>query len=91
WDPIETLEIINPDRNCLTCVGYAPSCGRRCRNPINQANRASAFQLLKDLENIDPSMTNIQPQLCRLAGLTLCLRYHQNQVGAVVDEWMSVL
>jgi len=91
WDPIETLEIINPDRNCLTCVGYAPSCGRRCRNPINQANRASAFQLLKDLENIDPSTTNIQPQLCRLAGLTLCLRYHQNQVGAVVDEWMSVL
>ena len=91
WDPIETLEIINPDRNCLTCVGYAPSCGRRCRNPINQANRASAFQLLKDLENIDPSTTNIQPQLRRLAGLTLCLRYHQNQVGAVVDEWMGVL
>lgn len=91
WDPIETLEIINPDRNCLTCVGYAPSCGRRCRNPINQANRASAFQLLKDLENIDPSTTNIQPQLRRLAGLTLCLRYHQNQVGAVVDDWMSVL
>ena len=91
WDPIETLGIINPDRDCLTCVGYAPSCGRRCRNPINQANRASAFQLLKDLENIDPSTTNIKPQLRRLAGLTLCLRYHQNQVSPVVDEWMSVL
>jgi hypothetical protein len=91
WDPIETLQVINPDRGCLTCVGYAPSCGRRCRNPINQANRASAFQLLKDLENFDPSTTNIKPQLCRLAGLTLCLRYHQNQVSTVVDEWMSIL
>lgn len=91
WDPTKTLEITNPDRNCLTCVGYVPSRGRRCLNPINQANRASAFRLLNNLENIDPSTTNIKPQLCRLAGLTLCLKDHQNQVTAVVDEWMSVL
>ncbi|KAF2107032.1 hypothetical protein BDV96DRAFT_606842 [Lophiotrema nucula] len=87
WDPTTVLDIINPSRGCLTCVGYAPTCGRRCRNPINQSNRTSAFQLLDDLSYIDVSTEDIKPKLNKLAQLTLCLRYHQNQRSDMVEQW----
>ncbi|KAF2476807.1 uncharacterized protein BDR25DRAFT_41267 [Lindgomyces ingoldianus] len=87
WDPSTTLDIINPSKGCLTCVGYAPSCGRRCRNPINQANRASAYRLLEDLSYIDASTTDINAKLHQLAGLTLCLRFHQGQKNDIVKKW----
>ncbi|OCK75815.1 hypothetical protein K432DRAFT_385925 [Lepidopterella palustris CBS 459.81] len=89
WDPIETLKIINPDRNTLTCVGYAPTCGRRCRNFINQANKATAYQILEELEGLDPSEDDVEAKLRELARYTLCLRYHQNQVDGVVRKWMN--
>lgn len=87
WDPVATLDIINPDRGCLTCVGYAPSRGRRCRNPINMGNRSSAFHLLGELSYIDVSTTNIDAKLRQLARLTLCLRYHQDQEHEMVRQW----
>ncbi|KAF2178616.1 hypothetical protein K469DRAFT_477655, partial [Zopfia rhizophila CBS 207.26] len=69
------------------CVGYAPSCRRRCRNPIKQVNRASAFQLLEDLSYIDTSTTDINAKLHELAEFTLCLRYHQSQRNDMVEKW----
>ncbi|KAF2676218.1 hypothetical protein K458DRAFT_437492 [Lentithecium fluviatile CBS 122367] len=87
WDPVTILDIINPSRGCLTCVGYAPSCGRRCRNPINSDNRASAFRLLEDLSYIDTSTTDINAKLHQLARLTLCLRFHQSQKNDMVEKW----
>jgi hypothetical protein len=87
WDPIETLQIINPDKKGLTCVGYAPSCRRRCRNSINAENHADAFVLLKQLSFLDPASSNIRLQLRELAHLTLYLRNHQDQVHAVVNDW----
>ena len=87
WDPVTALDIINPSRGALTCVGYAPSQGRRCRNPINQANRASAFRLLESLSCIDSSTVEIIEKLRELARLTLCLWYHQNQNHNIVQTW----
>ncbi|CAI6303486.1 unnamed protein product [Periconia digitata] len=87
WDPTADLEIINPARGHMTCVGYAPSCRRRCQNPINQANRASAHRLLESLSYIDVSTTDISAQLRQLAGLTLCVRYHQGQNENMVRTW----
>jgi hypothetical protein len=87
WDPITTLDIINPSRGRLTCVGHAVTRGRRCRNPINQANQFSAFQLLQDLSYIDTSTTDINAKLHHLAKLTLCVRYHYNQADDMAKEW----
>jgi hypothetical protein len=87
WDPIATLDIINPNRGCLTCVGYAPSRGRRCYNPINYGNRESAFLLLEALSEIDISKTDVTEKLHQLASLTLCIRYHQGQDYNVVQKW----
>jgi hypothetical protein len=87
WDATATLEIINPTKGCVTCVGFAPSRGRRCWNPINQGNRHSAFQLLEKLSYIDPSTTDINEMLDQLARLTLCLRYHQDQNRNIVQTW----
>ncbi|KAF2651660.1 hypothetical protein K491DRAFT_606444, partial [Lophiostoma macrostomum CBS 122681] len=87
WDPETTLDIINPDRGTLTCVGYAPSCRRRCRNLINQYNRESAHHLLDKLSYINVATTNIDADLYELARLTLCQRYHQDQARSMVRQW----
>jgi len=87
WDPIETLNIINPDRGCLTCVGYAPSCRRRCRNPVNAGNRTSAFAVLDEMAYLEPESDKVYDLLYELAEYTLCLSYHQNQVGSTAKKW----
>jgi hypothetical protein len=91
WDPIKVLEMMNPDRATLTCVGYAPSCKRRCRNPINVNNRAKAYIILDVLSCMNPEVSNIRPLLEKLATATLCLAYHQGQVGGKVDSWMRTI
>ncbi|KAF2494796.1 hypothetical protein BU16DRAFT_48193 [Lophium mytilinum] len=89
WDPEITLNIKNYSYGgSVTCVGYAPSKRRRCQNPINAANRAFANNIIEDLRCLNPHSPSIYPQLCRLAGYTLCLRNHQSQVDEVVEGWM---
>jgi hypothetical protein len=89
WDPCATLEIVNPDRGCLTCVGYAPSQRRRCRNPIAAGNRSCVYKMLEALANTSPDSRSIKSQLEQIAALSLCRRYHQNQIDSVVDQWLS--
>ena len=89
WDAVETLNIINPDRGCLTCVGFAPSQGRRCRNPIAQHNRTFAFKILNKISNEAPDGSALVADLRKIAATSLCLRYHQGQVDSVVAEWQS--
>jgi len=87
WDAVEVLDIINPDRGCLTCVGYAPSCRRRCRNPINAGNRATAFRLLDRIAYSKPQSPDTRKLLHELAKCALCLRNHQDQAHDVVAQW----
>lgn len=87
WDAVEVLDIINPDRGCLTCVGYAPSCRRRCRNPINAGNRATAFRLLDRIAYSKPQSPDTRKLLHELAKCALCVRYHQGQAHDVVAQW----
>jgi hypothetical protein len=91
WDPMKVLEMINPDKAALTCVGYAPSCKRRCRNPINVNNRAKAYAFLDALSYMNPAVNKFGPLLEKLATATLCLAYHQGQVDRKVDSWMRTI
>src|SRR5262249_1982548 len=75
--------------NAFTCVGYAPSKGRRCRNPINQHNRGLAYDLLDRISLLSPTSSQVAKLLPQLASLSLCLRFHQDQVNSVVSEWAT--
>src|SRR5271156_3876630 len=81
WDPCATLEIINPDKGSLTCVGYAPTRRRRCQNRIAQENQSCAFQMLEALAYKSPNSKSVRSQLEQIAALSLCRRYHQDQVA----------
>ena len=90
WDPVEVLEILNPDKyDSPTCVGYAPSKGRRCQNPIAQANRICAERLLDEYSTKPPDASTIHDALYQVAQSLLCKRYHRSQVEGVVKGWVK--
>lgn len=88
---MELFELVNPDKLSITCVGYAPSCRRRCRNPIACHNIHAAKALMRQL--VRPVATNdeLKDLLFRLAEYTLCRRYHQNQARTVSDGWFVLV
>jgi hypothetical protein len=91
WDPIVLLSLMNPTKLAITCVGYAPSCRRRCRNAIAAHNILSAKVVMRDLVRADLSDAGIKDLLYDLAGYTLCRRYHQNQATVVSDGWWRLV
>lgn len=92
WDPIETLQLVNPDRDKITCVGFAPSQGRRCRNPIAGHNISAAMQILNQFSLQVPDTEAMKPQLLEVASRLLCVRFHRNQREEVVrDAWIPSL
>ena len=93
WNPSKTLGIINTDSGyqCITCIGYAPSQGRRCRNPIRADNREFITETLDDIAYLHPDSPAIASRLRAIAGPALCVRYHQNQAETVVMQWQRKL
>lgn len=93
---LETLlEFINPDTRYFTCVGYAPSQRRRCRNPIACHNRQAAYAILHRLPDLYDNEAGLRAKLRELAGLVLCRRFypgqtsHQDQASDIVGIWYS--
>jgi hypothetical protein len=89
WDPSTVFGITNPDTRGFTCVGYAPSCGRRCRNPIAQCNRQKVFDMLDEIALLSPNSRAVTLKLAKIAFLSLCVRNHRGQVEEVVSEWQT--
>ena len=87
WDPRELLEIINPDSGTFTCVGHAPSRGRRCRNPIAANNRNAAYGGLDAMARLEPGSKAAAAGLREIAARSLCVRYHQGQAESVAAGW----
>lgn len=87
WDPSKVLGNID-NRSCnITCVGYARTANRRCRNPIAAENQAKAAMIVTGLSRLDISSPEVTCLLKRLAPLVLCRRWHQNQAVDVVEDW----
>jgi hypothetical protein len=91
WDAKTVLSIVNLARGTITCVGYAPSRGRRCQNPISEANRTAIIAVLNDLATEYPSTRRMRADLWKIAEMGLCKRNHQNQVDNVVEKWSDSL
>ncbi|RAK88894.1 hypothetical protein BO79DRAFT_245312 [Aspergillus costaricaensis CBS 115574] len=72
-----------------SCVGWAPSQGRHCRNPTNARNRRHAVSLLDQGTRLLKAGRSIDHILEELAPLVLCLRYHQNQAAGLTSTWVS--
>ena len=91
WDPYAILNVINEDRGTLTCVGHAASKRRRCMNPLAASNRHMASTILDDIALKGPQSLSVERKLTKLAQLTLCVRYHQGQVGDMVYKWQRAI
>jgi hypothetical protein len=91
WNPSKTLGIINmdPGYQCITCIGYAPSQRRRCRNPIRKDNRDFITETLDEIAYLHPNNPAVMSRLRAIASPALCVRYHQNQDETVLKQWQS--
>jgi hypothetical protein len=91
WDPATILGIINsdPGYQCITCIGFAPSQRRRCRNPINASNRSYIFDVLENISYLDPAASDVARQLRSIASSALCVRFHQGQANNVLENWFQ--
>jgi hypothetical protein len=89
WEPFMTLKIINTDPGYqrMTCVGYAPSKGRRCRNSIRSDNRDLITATLNEIACLKPSNPVVLSRLREIAGRALCVGFHQGQAESVVLQW----
>ncbi len=89
WDPHETLGIINtdPGYNGITCIGYAPTQGRRCRNPIRADNRSFINAVLSEISFLPPDSPVVLSRLQSIVGPALCLNRHQSQAESVMQQW----
>jgi hypothetical protein len=91
WDPVAVFEIINPDKGTFTCVGHAPSKGRRCRWDINQQNRQEVYSLLDRISVLSPSNPEVSLLLGKITFKSLCVRYHRDQADHVAQIWTQRL
>jgi hypothetical protein len=93
WDPYETLGIINTDPGYggITCIGNAPSQGRRCRNPIRADNRSFIDAILSEISFLPPDSPVVLSRLQEIVGPALCVRNHQSQAGLVMQQWKRKL
>jgi hypothetical protein len=88
WDAMSVLSIVNPDRTTITCVGYAPTCRRRCRIRVSMVGIENT---LNKLSTQYPSRRRMEADLRRVAKGLLCGQYHQNQVDDVVETWLDLV
>jgi hypothetical protein len=87
WDPFDVLQINNPEKGGISCIGWAPSQRRRCRNPVNASNRTIAAHILKIMAKQHPDYEELKPHLEELAYVCLCPRYHRNQKDSILGIW----
>ncbi|KAL2063157.1 hypothetical protein VTL71DRAFT_6229 [Oculimacula yallundae] len=91
WDPSKVLEIINPDPayQCITCAGQAPSQGRRCRVAISAPNRKTITDTINEISYLNPNDPRVMSRLSDIAGVALCLRFHQSQKSSILATWRN--
>jgi hypothetical protein len=93
WDPYTTLQLFNEDSRSSTCIGWAPSQRRRCRNPTNASCRYDAALLLEEISEIEPNFDLLKSKLRLLARYCMCKRWHTNtdQVEGVLSDWKYLI
>ena len=83
----DLASILKLDSSSTTCVGWARTQGRRCRNPIAYHNQAAARSTLAGGDEKLRAGRSVESVLHNVAPLLLCRRWHQDQAGAVATKW----
>src|ERR1700760_3883718 len=95
WDPYSILTIPNNEYGGgITCVGWANSQRRRCRNPVNKDNRHKASKIVQKIAEMPPNYAFLLDDLKALADTCLCLRWHNgcaDQMAHVLSIWKRAL
>ncbi|PLB44910.1 hypothetical protein P170DRAFT_440118 [Aspergillus steynii IBT 23096] len=89
--PCHLSEIINLyPKEESTCIGYARTQGRRCRNSVKAEDRAQASFLLEKATKRLCAGHSIDSLLEDIAYWVLCKRWHRNSdVAGISAEWRS--
>ena len=92
WNPSKILQLgkYSPEESC-TCVGYAPSKGRRCRNQIAAVNHEEARKMLERISRMDMVAADLEEDFEEIASLLSCRRWHQNQAAAMASKWYDAV
>ncbi|KAH7063150.1 hypothetical protein B0J12DRAFT_694077 [Macrophomina phaseolina] len=82
-------EPTNPEKGRFSCVGYAPTQGRRCWNIVNSADISSFEAQLRSFTEADLRHPDARSSKLRaMAGHGLCVRYHRKtQITEVASRW----
>jgi chromosome segregation ATPase len=84
WDAYRSLNITSRDSGGTTCVGNNRY-GKRCRWDIPGKKYSQICFILDEFETKAPAKAI--SSLDRLAQLSLCEEYHQDQAFEKIDEW----
>ena len=88
WAPAEVLDLDSISSG-FTCVGYAKSKGRQCRNAIAFANRQEAVKILREMSRLDPQSRRLDDKLEELAIRLLCKSWHRDQAVDMKEQWLD--
>ncbi|KLJ10319.1 hypothetical protein EMPG_14300 [Blastomyces silverae] len=81
-------EVLDVHPQDATCIGFAPSQNRGCRNRTRADNRARAERILRGGTDILHAGESLDGPLASLAPLLLCY-LHKNQASGIVEEWQE--
>jgi hypothetical protein len=84
WNAYVGLNITSRDSRKMTCVGNTRF-GKRCRIDIEGASFRKVRAILDAMESQPPNKA--MKQLEKLAQLSLCSEWHQDQEDDMVEQW----
>ncbi|QIW95262.1 hypothetical protein AMS68_000780 [Peltaster fructicola] len=90
-DIADLLELHNPDKGGITCVGTAPSRGRRCRNAIAAGNILKGKDLIREIPDLVTKPKELRSTLLQIATCLLCKQLHQSQAREISRGWRYTL
>ncbi|KAF7186297.1 hypothetical protein HII31_12372 [Pseudocercospora fuligena] len=94
WPAWDLLEIMNVDDHSFTCVGYASSKRRRCRNSIANPNKIATKRILDSLPEFVHSSAALVAQLRIVVPMAICKHRkhkHQDQADSIVQRWYDTI
>ncbi|KAI1098078.1 hypothetical protein F4804DRAFT_346640 [Jackrogersella minutella] len=90
WDPETILELTNPARDDITCVGRLKGGGRRCQRHMARSKAMHACSILNKLACDSASKAKESPVLREAVDILLCWQ-HDYQTSTVLKQWNSKL
>ncbi|KAI2471991.1 hypothetical protein F4781DRAFT_45359 [Annulohypoxylon bovei var. microspora] len=90
WDPDVVLGLTNENINNDSCIGWAKTCGRRCKRWIAKHKTTYGHNILNNLACDSASKAAESSRLRDAANILLCWQ-HTNQASDILKQWRRKL